>query len=245
MNETSTIRFQSIKKPNVVGMIVESLQDALIRGDLKPGARLPSEQELGLQMGVGRSAVREALKVMEALGVIIIRPGAGTYVADGPTANMLGPLIHALVLSSGSSDELFELRFSVQLGYFVMAARNAGPEDFVKIRAAASALEKELGNEPITMEKLVELDMAFHVAVLHATHNPLIERVGRTVEELFFASFGPTMELSHQPGSAVRDHRDLIAALEQSDTGRLHEITARILKGWRRNKKSDEGTPRS
>lgn len=235
MNKQTTARFESIKKPNVVEFIIDTLRQAIIKRELKPGERLPSETELGEQMGVGRSAVREALKVMEALGVVSIRPGAGTFVTNTPSANMLGPLVHALVLESETSIELFELRFSIQLGYYTIASRNADAQDWINIEAAASALESHVSDEHMDLDELIELDKAFHFAILKATHNPLIERVGQTVEDLFFASFRSDMREQDQPGDAVRDHRDIIDALKKGDGAQLKLITERILTGWQRN----------
>lgn len=234
MTARTSAKFSSIKKPNVVGVIVDSLKQALVQGALKPGERLPSEAELAEQMGVGRSAVREALKVMEALGAIVIRPGAGNFVAEGPSAAMLGPLIQALVLESETSLELFELRFAIQLGYCTIASRNATDEDWKAIRAAAADLEAHADDTRIDVETLIVLDQAFHTAILKATHNPLIERIGQTVEELFFASFRNNMVMAVQPGAAIRDHREILAALETGDGATLYRITERILTGWRK-----------
>lgn len=235
MATQTSAKFGSVKKPSVVGSVVDAITEAIVAGELRPGERLPSEPELAVSMGVGRSAVREALKVLEALGAIVIQQGSGTYVAEGPSPSILGPLVLALILNAETSRELLELRFAVQLGYFTIAARNATEADWAAIEEAAAALERITVNTDRELDHMIELDEAFHGAILDATHNPLIARIGRTVEQLFFASYRRQMTVDQQPGAAIHDHREIIDALKRSDGRDLKRITERILNDWQAN----------
>jgi len=72
--------FRPIKTRKIYEEIVEQLKDMLSRGELRPGDRLPSEREMAESLGVSRASVREALTALEAIGILDIRPGEGTYV---------------------------------------------------------------------------------------------------------------------------------------------------------------------
>lgn len=220
-----TTVFKPIQQPSVVEQIIETFKQNLIHGQLKAGQRLPSENELSQQLGVGRSAVREAMKVLQALGGVVIRQGDGTFVADEPSPALLSQLVFAILLEAGMNRELFELRYMVQVGYCELAAQNATPEDFAAIEQAARSLELvvEKGEEDI--EKLTNLDLNFHYSILDATHNPLVTKIGRTVEELYFVSIRDTLMRDKTKSTAIGGHRAIVAALH---TGKPMEIRSAI-----------------
>jgi len=232
-NDSHPFSFDLINTRSVVDQIIENVKQALIRGDLHPGQRLPSEPELAQQLGVGRSAVREAMKVMEALGVVNIVRGSGTYITDSPSQQMISPLVFALILETGMTVEFFELRVSTQIGYCDLAARNATDEDWKQIEAAAQALEDYARQPKIDSELLTQLDLDFHYTILEATHNPLVIKIGRAVEEMFFTSIHNTLVAFNQPDWAIESHRGIIRAIRSKD---LTEIRAAIdysLLHWR------------
>ena len=107
----------AIGRPSVVNLVLERVKDALISQELKPGDKLPTEMELCKSLNVGRTSVREAVKMLEALGVAEVRRGDGTYISETLNASSLNPLIFALALQSGTNAELVELRLLVEIGF--------------------------------------------------------------------------------------------------------------------------------
>jgi len=198
---------------------------------LKPGEKLPSELELSQQLGVGRSAVREAMKVMQALGVVTIRQGDGTYIVDEPSQTLLSPLVFAVMLESGMNLELFELRYMIQVGYTELAARNATPEDMVSIEKAAKLLEEQIESDPDDVEELTHRDLGFHYAVLDATHNPLVIRIGRTVEELFFSTIQSALVANMD--LALNAHRRITEAIDSRSPEKIREAIDYSLVRWK------------
>ncbi|MCB0029503.1 MAG: FadR family transcriptional regulator, partial [Anaerolineales bacterium] len=122
--------FEPLKRPNAVEDIINTFKEAILHGQLKPGQRLPSEAELCEQLGVGRGTIREAMKMLRALGVVKIQQGDGTYIADKPTASALNPLVFALLLETGSGTDLLELRALLEIGGYQLAAQKAAAEDW-------------------------------------------------------------------------------------------------------------------
>lgn len=230
MSSAPQFAFQSIHQPSVVEQIIETFKEYILRGELRPGQRLPSELDLCQQLGVGRSAVREAMKVLEAMGVVVIRQGDGTYVADKPSSKILNPLMFAIMLESNSSREFYELRYTTQVGYCELAAQKATKDDWALIERTAAELEQYVERPDHDHKTLCDLDLTFHVAILNATHNPLVIKIGRTVEELFFNSIYTSMSGS---GNIVKHHQIIIAALRDGDPLHIRRAVAISLDYWR------------
>ena len=102
--------FEELPKGSLSDIIVKRITDALVSGELKPGDKIPTETEFSENLGVGRNAVREAIKVLVAFGVLEIRRAKGTYVVDDYSDKLLDPLIYGLILSERNMDELHPLR---------------------------------------------------------------------------------------------------------------------------------------
>lgn len=217
LSKLDPVVFQSIQQPSVVDQIIETVKSALIKGELVPGQQLPSEPELARQLGVGRSAVREALKVLQAIGVVISVRGSGTYIAEEPSERLLNPLSFAIMLGTDVSSELIELRVMIQIGYCELAASQATDGDWKNIESAATMIESKAADKSVTYEELAHLDLQFHYAILEATHNPLVQKIGRTVEELFFQSIRDTFKEPENVQQAIRAHRSIIEALRSQD----------------------------
>ncbi|MEM6527320.1 MAG: FadR/GntR family transcriptional regulator [Chloroflexota bacterium] len=235
--DSKPFQFQSIQQPSVVDQITQTIRDALIRGELSPGQKLPSEPELARQLGVGRSAVREALKVLQAIGVVESRRGSGTYVVEEPSDRMLNPLSFAILLGTNVSSELIELRVMIEIGYCELAASQATAADMQKIEQAARALETAVSHAD--HEHLAQLDLNFHYAILEATHNPLVQKIGRAVEELFFSSISNNFKEVQNVEQAVAAHRDIITALHSHD---LHQIRTAIVDSLKNTPWKDQVT---
>lgn len=245
LDQSQRRTFRSINQRSVVEQIIDTFKDLLMHGDLKAGQRLPSEQQLAAELGVGRSALREAMKVMQALGVVDIRQGDGTYIVSGASPSMLNPLVFAILLESDAGDDLFELRRLIEIGYCELASHNARPDDWKRIEAAAAALENYADEPNPDHARLTELDLEFHYAVIEATHNPLVIRIGRSVEELFFGSVQDTyMYQWDNTNWAIQSHRRIMSAIRD---GRADEIRSAIndsLVYWKEElkKKKDKKT---
>ena len=234
MKQDAPITFKAIRQPSVVELIIDNVANALMRGELKAGDRLPSEMELAQQLGAGRSAVREAMKVLEALGVIDIRRGNGTYIVDSPSPALLSPLVFAIMLEANDTEELFELRRLIEIGYCELTAQKANSTDWLKIEGAAKTLEDYIERGEHNIDQLVRLDLEFHFAVLDATHNPLVIKIGRAVEELFFASIRNTY-VSREDNMrwAIVSHRNIISAMREGEPETIRLAIERSLLYWK------------
>ncbi len=235
-----TPSFSKIKQPGVVEMIVDRFERGLLAGEIRAGQRLPSEAELAHQLGVGRGAVREAMKMLAALGVVEIQQGDGTYVASQPTPTLLSPLIFSLILDGSAGTNLLELRYLVQAGYCQLAARKATDADWDQMEAANAAWETYARTPDPDVSELARLDLAFHFAILDATHNDLVIRLGRVVEELFFASIRSTLSDRMGLDWGIGGHRQILAGMRTGDPELIYRAVVASLAFWERRWKTQQ-----
>jgi len=228
----STNTFQSLKRSNVVEEIIETFKEAMIQGELQPGQRLPSEAELVEQFGVGRGTLREAMKKLEALGVVNIQRGDGTYIVDKPSPALLSPLVFALMLEAGMGVNLFELRSLIEVGYCQLAAQKATDDDWERIDAAQQAYAEYASSVGRDVDTHTQLDLDFHFAIIDATHNPLVITVAQTVEKIFFASIRNTLSRAAGWEYGIEAHQGIVQALRTGTPEDIRRTVVESLAYW-------------
>ena len=162
--------------------IIELIKEKIVSGDLIPGDKLPSEQEMVDQLGVSRTSIREATKILEAIGVIKIRRGSGMFLTSSTSSSNLDPLIFNLILHSNEVDKLIEFRQYFEHMVVDLASINCTQDDLHQIE---KILKKQRKNKDIDPEWWTDLDISFHHAILDCTRNPFAIELGRAVYELY------------------------------------------------------------
>ena len=217
---------EPVKRTSRVRAILDRFEAAIRGGELAAGDLVPSENELAATLGVGKSSVREAIKMLEALGVVEVRRGDGTYVCEHPPANTVNPLVFALLMEQGSSRKLLELRQLFEPGMTILAMNRATAEDRERIRRTVTEFEELIEKK----EQTAEADLAFHLAILETTHNPLVVRIGKAIFQLFWASIRSSVAMI--PETALRDHKRILDAFEEGDEQRLQAAVLTSFEGW-------------
>lgn len=178
-----------VGKDSVVSLVIDRIKDALLRKELKPGDCLPSETERTRNLGVSKSGVREAVKMLQAMGLVEVRRGQGTLIRQQPGPDGISPLLFQLIVENGYSADLVELRLMFEPAFSIMAMERASAEDRDRIRAAMERLESAVRSG----SQAAEDDIAFHLAILQTTKNPLAVRIGETIFQLFTPSISISM----------------------------------------------------
>src|SRR5881396_1311475 len=114
-----------IKSTRIYEEIVRQVKQMIAEGRLKSGDRLPPERDLAEKFVVSRSSVREALRALESLGLVEIRPGEGTFVREVSVESLIEPLALMMVSQRGALAELFEARRLLEPGIAALAASPA------------------------------------------------------------------------------------------------------------------------
>lgn len=201
----------SIDRSSVAQQLLERIKGALIRGELLPGDYLPSETELTQSLGIGKSSVREAIKMLQAIGIVEVKRGQGTMICREPGDPLVDPMAFGMILARGMTRDVLEFRKMFEPAYTLQAMDNARPEDHVRIQQSIEAMASAIDNG----EQTARHDVAFHRAVLHATHNPMTIRVGETLLQLIEAALETSMQTL--PEVALRDHEAIYAAFQAGD----------------------------
>jgi GntR family transcriptional repressor for pyruvate dehydrogenase complex len=150
------------------------IQEEIFQGRLQPGDRLPGERELSEALGVSRSSTREALRVLEALEIVRVRPGtgpdAGSIVLREPGNGIVNLLRVHVALRHFLVDDVVEARILMEGWTAGMAAARATADDLDRLRK----LLKGMDDPDIDIYTFNELDTEFHIGVATASANPLI-----------------------------------------------------------------------
>jgi GntR family transcriptional repressor for pyruvate dehydrogenase complex len=197
--------------------VILQVEEAIADGRLEPGDRLPPERELAQQIGVSRAAVREALRVLEAFGVLTARQGrgadAGSVVVAGGRSGLGGLLrIHTSLLKAPLSD-LVQLRVAIE----TMAARGAAARrDGTELTQLARAIEAVQDRDAF-----LELDTGFHVALARASGNALaplmMEALREAIAIQMRAAFEEVADWEATRAHIAADHAALAAAITAGD----------------------------
>lgn len=199
--------FEPLDRVSVASHVIAEMQAAMRRGDLRRGDRLPPEVELAEQFKVSRTSIREALKVLEILGLLEVKRGAGTFVATSPRMPTVDPLLFLLLLEDGSRDDLVDVRLMVEVGFTQLAQSRMGPETIERLERNVRDLEAAVEAGEVTAEH----DLSFHQIILEATKNPFVIQIGRTVLELFRESIGKGVRTF--PDRAIEHHKTILRVL--------------------------------
>jgi GntR family transcriptional regulator, transcriptional repressor for pyruvate dehydrogenase complex len=157
------------------------IRDAILAGEIAEGQRLPNERELAARFAVGRSPVREALRSLETLGMVTVRPGrAGGAYASRPSETTIGEAVSTLVsLHGASAQELAEFRLTFEADNAWWAARRADADDVDRLEQLVSETRRVLKTIGPDWTPLTEADARWHEALARATRNRL--RIGITL----------------------------------------------------------------
>jgi GntR family transcriptional regulator, transcriptional repressor for pyruvate dehydrogenase complex len=220
--------FRPVSSGRISEEIVEQVKLAIREGRLEPGDRLPSERELTTRFGVSRMSVRDALRILEAGGLIEIRVGArgGAFVtAPGPAIVGEG-IANMMMLASVSPAEVTEARRVLELGIVPLVVERATPEDLAELT--------EIGNRGKGAAAAgrydVDLSARFHIMFARASHNHAIELLVESLRGPLVMSLARARDISHAAGvTGAREHAALVRAIRDGDVQRAREVMTRHL----------------
>jgi len=225
-----------MEQGSVVSEVAERLLAYFTSGDIAAGTRLPAERTLAASLGVGRSAVREALAALEILGIVIVRPGSGTYLRDGVSELLPRTLSWGLMLGAPRTRELVELRSGLEVQAAQLAAERIDDAALGRMRENLQAMEDNLED----LAAFVEADAAFHREIAVSSGNQVLRELLQSIRSLLRIWVDRALTDEGHAAAALKEHRAIFTALEAHDaaavtaTMRSHMQTAtrRLLAGF-------------
>jgi GntR family transcriptional repressor for pyruvate dehydrogenase complex len=190
---------QPLTQPSLVDTITERLRAVIEQGGLKPGDRLPSEQELVQRLGVSRNALREAVVRLESLGVVTIQRGRGMFVGEQTALPRCVQLIRSALTLSSSKDlgQFIEFRKAIECHAVRAAAAQATPEDVEELET----LYQHMCNQEEGYDDLARADFEFHKKLLAIAGNDLMCTISEVLQEFILASIVKPMPRANGPES--------------------------------------------
>lgn len=202
-----------IEPVSAVSAVTRSLLASFTSGRIEPGARLPAERQLATQLGVGRSAVREALAALEVLGIVSVRPGSGTYLKGTVSELLPQTLSWGFLLGQPKTVELIEVRHGLEVQVARLAAPLATPGQLTEIDATLEVMRDNRTNYP----RFVEADMRFHQLVAVASDNSLLVDLLTTVRSLIRVWVERSVKDPEHTELTFAEHREIADALGRHD----------------------------
>ena len=237
------VQFGPLERTTLHEQIVEKIKAMIEDGTLKPGDSLPSERELARDMEVSRIPVREALKMLEFMGVIEIRHGRAAVVRGLGQAAMIDTI--NLVLESGPNElyEMNQARIILELGAAKLACEKRTETDIAHMKEILDRMEAEIDRGC----NVVDTSMEFHMALMRATKNKILCSFMMLFRDLLRESRSISLSRPERPREALGEHKAILQAVVDRDSAlaasvmELH-IKKHFVRSGRRGRRDTEGT---
>ena len=218
--------YSPIQQSRLYERIVAQIPERFVQGKLQAGDKLPSERELADQFGVSRTAVREAVKALREKGLVEIRPGKGTFIADladgttGVVRDSIGLMVGARL--EDGLDDLIQIRAMLEPEIAAIAAREAEDHDFQALQEAVDIMDTALDNADV----FIEADLEFHLALARATQNSLIPILIDPVVGLLREQRARIFQVRGGAARGQYHHRRILEAVRRRDPAAARQAMA-------------------
>ena len=219
------------RKRNLFSHVLEELGSRIVRGDLKPGATLPNEADLGRELGASRSVVREAVKSLAAKGLLEPRARIGTRILEPRNWNLLDLDVlswrYASMPRTQFFRELFEIRRMIEPPAAALAAERADDADLDEMQRAYAAME----SADQTSDVAIDADLRFHRAILAGSHNELLMQMGGIIGVGLLISFRISSE---SYGVSLLEHLLVLDAIRARRPDQARDAMEQLLSNTRK-----------
>lgn len=216
--------FKPIRPKKISEEIVSQIKLLISDGQLKPGERVPSERELAALLGVSRPSVREAIMVLEAMGLVESRQGGGTFVRSLTETTLADPLTSMVEKNPKMLHDLAEVRMGLETWSAYLAAQRATDQEIDLMRQLVAEMESQAASGGWD----AEVDTRFHYAITTATHNTIQLHVLNTIHGLFHTTIMVALTEFYRKEGYIK-------LLLQHHKSILEKIAARDPEGARRS----------
>ena len=197
--------------------IVQRFHALIQRGSLEHGTKLPAERVLAEQLKVSRSSVREAIRTLELQGLVVSKPGSGTFIntqsLDAVTTLMTSSLDEGLGADEAQLRDIFEVRHLLEPQLAALAAQRATPEDVDRMALILEEQQRQI----MEGETGVDADTEFHFALATATHNTALVKVVSAVEDVLRQSRDQSLQQPGRPERSLASHRQILDMVRSRD----------------------------
>lgn len=197
--------------------IIEQIQESILRGELRSGDRLPPERTLSEQLQVSRATVREAIKVLETMGLVESRQGDGTFIVNRAESSAVSALALAFTLEKGTVSDLLQMRRCIEMEACrnIIASGDALEDKICKLDAYLAAYDPAA-----SVSVRSAFDIGFHSLLVRLSDNLLFSYISNALAHLmrsYVESMTVITDERYAPGTTPTQHRMLVEALRRRD----------------------------
>jgi GntR family transcriptional regulator, transcriptional repressor for pyruvate dehydrogenase complex len=222
--------FERVAVARASSAIAEQIRTAIVTGRLKQGQRLSPERELAEQFGVSRVTVRDALRSLEAMGLVEVKVGArgGAFVTAPNGSKVAQTMSDMMMLSATTAEDIVEARLMVELGTVTLACARATEEDLVGLRTLCERGRDALAAGTYTRE----LSWDFHSLLAAAAHNGAVDGLTQSFRSSLSMHPMRVREGTRAHELTVDEHLRIVEALEHRDgAAARREMADHLLRG--------------
>ena len=205
---------------------MQQIQALIARRGLLPGDKLPSERELVQQLEISRSSVREALRMLEIMGLVQVKPGRGAFVKD-LTSDLSIPLSTWLASHKETIRNYFEVRMILEPASAALAALRSTGDDVRKIRKKLDDFRTCLDQGDLV--GIIQADIGFHNLIGNATKNKTLQLFTNIITRLLVDSWKASLRTEGRPRETVKEHDQILQAIIRKDPAAAQELMQKHL----------------
>ncbi|NLK01269.1 MAG: FadR family transcriptional regulator [Clostridia bacterium] len=213
------MKFETIKKTRVYEEVVKQIKELIMEGKLDSGERLPSERELAKQFGVSRVSVRQALTVLETLGLIERKVGGGTFNVTKISDFDVDPIVEAILKKRDQLNQPLEMRRMLEPNLARLAAKRAKDDNIRELEGSLKTQRKLLDEG----ELIIEEDVRFHYLIAKATNNDIAVKIVEVVHEFLQQTREKSIKARQGGELSYRGHTLILRAIKKRDEDRAYE----------------------
>lgn len=224
MNEVNMI---PIEKISITDTVVDNLKELIKSGQIPIDEKLPTQKEICEQLNVGRSTVREAFRVLQAMGLVKMKPGKGAFVAK-ITDDDQDSIADWFDENKLQNSDFMEVREALESLAIKLAIKKGRKKDIQEIETIQNDFIAAF--EAGDPSKLALYDEAFHNSIIKATHNQLLIAIHQKVSDAFKVYRLKSFAVTKFAGNAIAPHNEILSALKEKNIEKGVKATANHIK---------------
>lgn len=230
-SKSNNVEHSIVKRKSVVDLILDELLADITSGVYRPGTKLPNEYELIEKMQVSRNSLREAMKILTAMGIVEIRRGDGTYVCSQVNPSVFDNVVYGMISGQSTSEEMLELRQILDDATVRLAIDKITEEEIIALEQNIEQMRQALSEKKTELAQ--ELDFRFHMMLIESCKNAFFVRIAKGVYGIFERSIGQTVFLEKQDSKAPMYHQEILDCIRSKNFRKVHQVVSDSLITWR------------
>lgn len=228
----SELRNKVNHRESAIDYVINNIKNKIFLGELKAGDKLPIEDDLAKELGVGRGSIREAIKVLQSIGIVKIIRGEGMFITDGDITKAVEPLLFNIILSKTNKSDLYKLRNMFEKAILQSIIMTRTKEDLESIKQIIEDTEKCI-QETSDWEVFIKLDFKFHLKLASLVNNTLVESFYRIILNLSAPFIKETyFNNPNNEYHALEDHKNIYKTIEKQDMKAAEKAVNTSLNNW-------------